>query len=153
MIRVARWGATLAALLLLLLYVANLPFYAGSSIGPRFTWRMEHGRLALEASTAPRRESFYIAPNSEGLHFVPEWRVNSLSDWRINIPLWIPLIALIAIAIAAWRITLRRRAAGRCRKCRYPRAGLAPGAPCPECGTPATDDAHPVPVRSDSPPL
>jgi hypothetical protein len=155
--RIARWGGPISALLLLLLFLANVPFYSGSSIGSHFSWRMEHGRIALHASSSPVHESFYIALNSEGVHFTPEWRADSLTDWRINIPLWMPLLLTVVISAAAWRRWLRRRPrpSDRCPTCRYPRAGLAPTAPCPECGEPlsAAPSPHPAPVRSDSPPL
>jgi hypothetical protein len=58
-------------------------------------------------------------------------------------PIW-PGFALntlfyAAIAWGLWRIPIlirrhRRRIRGLCLKCAYNRAGLAPGARCPECG-------------------
>lgn len=55
-----------------------------------------------------------------------------------QVPLWFPaLISLLATA-AAWRADFahRRRArAGTCSSCNYDRAGLAPNAVCPECGS------------------
>jgi hypothetical protein len=56
------------------------------------------------------------------------------------ISLWIPLAASLATCGTAWRLdTLARRRAklGACPKCSYSRAGLAPSAVCPECGTAA----------------
>jgi hypothetical protein len=45
-----------------------------------------------------------------------------------------------ALAWSVWRLPFavrryRRRRRGRCVKCGYDRTGLAPAAPCPECGT------------------
>lgn len=144
--RLARWGGLAATFLLALLYVANLPFYSGSSLGPFFSWRMEHGRLAVERHSADRRESFYVAINSEGMRFAPEWRTYSWSDWRVNIPLWMPLALTIAVSARAWVLWARRpRDPSRCPACRYPRQGLAPHAPCPECGGPPPSLTRPVP--------
>lgn len=52
----------------------------------------------------------------------------------IFLPLW--LLAGVALAgAAASAFPLRRlRLAGCCRRCGYPRAGLAPDTACPECG-------------------
>lgn len=55
----------------------------------------------------------------------------------ISVPLWCPLVIAAGVSAAAWRSDLaaRRRArAGCCAACGYNRTGLAPQAPCPECG-------------------
>ncbi|MEO1009061.1 MAG: hypothetical protein AAFX79_10860 [Planctomycetota bacterium] len=52
----------------------------------------------------------------------------------------------------------RRAKKGQCTRCRYPRAGLAPDAPCPECGdvprpdlTPASSSADPAAANAPAP--
>ena len=54
-----------------------------------------------------------------------------------QVPIW-SVAALCAVpTAAAWRcafIARRRARADRCPTCSYPRAGLAAGARCPECG-------------------
>lgn len=127
--RVARWLGTAAALAVLVLYVANLPFYAGGGLGPRMGWRMEHGRVLVQREAAPRRRSFWIDGNTEGLRFAPEWGVSSPGVWRVNIPLWVPLAG--ALAIAAWGWRGRRKRPGTCERCGYELGGLSR---CPECG-------------------
>jgi hypothetical protein len=62
------------------------------------------------------------------------------STWILDIPFWMPLAALGVAAGLLWRTHLiaRRRSRAGCPACGYSRSGLAPGAPCPECGkTPA----------------
>lgn len=62
-------------------------------------------------------------------------------------PLWPPAVLCAAASAWAWRLDerARRRAlAGRCPRCRYDRAGLAPGAACPECGAGAAAGARAV---------
>jgi hypothetical protein len=135
--RLARWGGLFATVVLALVYLANLPLYAGSSLGPFISWRMEHGRLALERHAAQNPEAFYVAINSEGMRFAPECRVFSWRDWRVNVPLWLPLLLAVAVTSRAWTRWIRRpRDPSRCPACRYPRAGLAFTIPCPECGNP-----------------
>jgi hypothetical protein len=60
--------------------------------------------------------------------------------WALRIPIW-PFVLLAAAATArAWQLDIRaKRAArrGRCQKCGYDRAGIAPAAVCPECGAPS----------------
>jgi hypothetical protein len=101
-------GITLA-IVLVLLYAANMPFYSGSSVGPHWSWRMEHGRIKIERGASVAHESFYVAINSEGLRFRPEWRFDDLGNWYVNIPLWLPLGLVVLVTAGAWIV--RRRSA------------------------------------------
>ncbi len=60
----------------------------------------------------------------------------SISPALVSVPLWMPLAAVALptawIGRRDWRA--RRLAVGHCVSCGYDRAGLAPGAACPECG-------------------
>lgn len=61
--------------------------------------------------------------------------------WSLELPLWVPLLPLLLITIAAWRVNgraLRRLERGQCPACAYSREGLAPDVHCPECGTPGS---------------
>ena len=60
-------------------------------------------------------------------------------SWRLSIPIW--LLACLAAFVVVLTLRLDARARRRanvhlCRKCTYDRTGLAPGALCPECGSP-----------------
>ncbi len=105
----ATWAASiglLGALLISLLWVLNVPFYSGAG-GAHWRWRMEHGRLRVVHRLEPANpESFYIASNSEGLRFSPEWKFHSRHDWMINVPLWVPWVA--CMGLAGLGITLAR---------------------------------------------
>lgn len=133
--RVSAWLLAAASVLLVLLFLANLPFYSGSSVGSRLNWRMEHGRLRVECEPPGRNpESFYIAGNSEGLKFAPDWHVYSAGDWFFNIPLWVPLAACILGSAALFIVTRKQPKPGVCGSCGYDLRGLGAGARCPECG-------------------
>ena len=69
--------------------------------------------------------------------FIEDWGGTVGTTWRVQIPLWMPLIVTAVPAAFAVRGEVRRRRAirhGACPKCGYSRAGLEPGTPCPECG-------------------
>jgi hypothetical protein len=56
----------------------------------------------------------------------------------IVVPLWIPLVLLLAVTAAVWRVEVlarRRAVAGACVKCGYDCSGIGVKAVCPECGT------------------
>lgn len=72
-------------------------------------------------------------------------------------PMWAALLGNVGIFSAVWFAVLftpglivrcRRRSTGRCEGCGYNVAGLATGAPCPECGF--TRPAH---ASSPAPPM
>lgn len=57
----------------------------------------------------------------------------------IALPLWIPVALLALLTWRGWKSHLLHRAplqGTRCPHCKYPRAGLATGSSCPECGNP-----------------
>ena len=92
--------ALVGAILILLLWILNLPFYSGAG-GPHWRWRMEHGRLRIEhRAEAIQHETFYVALNTEGLKFDPEWDFRG-NDWMTDLPLWIPLALCVGLALAS----------------------------------------------------
>lgn len=59
--------------------------------------------------------------------------------YYIILPMWIPVLLIVAASIVAWRLDVRarRRAMLRiCIKCGYDCSGLTLEAKCPECGAP-----------------
>lgn len=75
---------------------------------------------------------FFEPPRDRGMVWWPA-STSSVDFWFYWVPLWIPF-ALVALPTAwlCWR-DRRRARPGHC-PCGYSLAGLAPGAPCPECG-------------------
>lgn len=57
---------------------------------------------------------------------------------RYFIALWPPSLIASCTALLGWARVIRnffRAREGFCAQCKYPRTGLTPTAPCPECGT------------------
>lgn len=97
-----RWVATALTAGLLLLFVLNLPYYAGAST-EGFRWRMEHGRLELQRSEVVSSKGFWVDGNTEGLRWSARARIHGVDDWRLIVPLWIPLLAAGAWCVSTWR--------------------------------------------------
>jgi hypothetical protein len=96
-----RWLALAALALVTVVYLANLPFYAGATFASGLSWRLEHGRLTLR-NAAGREKPFWVDLNTEGLRWRPEWR-RGPDSWSVTIPLWIPLGLCVAWCAASWR--------------------------------------------------
>ena len=88
----SRWAALVTTVVVFLVYVANVPFYAGSSLGPRHSWRMEHGRLTVERSEVVAQKDLWIDLNSEGLRFGFLIERSIPGQWSVTVPLWAPLL-------------------------------------------------------------
>jgi hypothetical protein len=108
----ARRASTGLSVALLLLLAANVPFYAGSTPMEGFSWRMESGRLELWRSDTKAPKSFWVAGNTEGLKWVPRVRIHGADDWRLVLPLWIPLLGALAWCAWSWRPPRDAGAAG-----------------------------------------
>jgi hypothetical protein len=130
----APWLPTTATALLIALWLLSLPFYAGSSLGPYFSWRLEHARLKLQWSPFTHHESFFVDANAEGLRWTPDSHFYAINNWFITVPLWIPLALAAPATVVLW-YRRSRAYAGHCKRCGYDRRGLPPGAACPECGS------------------
>jgi hypothetical protein len=79
-----------------------------------------------------------------GIVWLPSAALFKGRSW-ILMPVWVPLILVLALTIAAWRRDHRavtRARLNHCPTCNYDRRGLPVTSPCPECGavTAATPD-------------
>ena len=104
-----RFLTTLSAALFALLWTLNVPFYAGSTIGPHYSWRMEHGRLTVERALSQNAQSFWADVNTEGLRWAFEGKVYGGGEWTVTLPLWIPFLISLLAAIFAWRSAASER--------------------------------------------
>jgi len=116
---------------------------------PRFSFYLgaNMGAIYVKAAANAAPSTWLIEPRIDQHSFdLPRWdwwfpmysqqRTNALFH-VIRIPLW-PFIVSAAAAVMV--LSARQRRADRiarkvlCPRCQYPRAGIDPAAPCPECG-------------------
>lgn len=147
---IARWTAWVLAVLLPLMWVAGLfgsvrvrtPRFSGG----HFMWlAIGKGCLALGHTLDPSKDgaSYPIVETQEAEAIrIPSIRapdiVRSRMGVQVVVPLWLPWLFAMGISILLFRDHFREkreRRLGCCPACGYSRAGLAPDAPCPECGT------------------
>lgn len=99
------------------------------------------GKVGVYSVTSSVTTQFFA-----GSALIPHWELNpwtfewsfSAKRWQVMIPLWALVAAAVLASAGAWRLdVLARRGRGHkaCPSCAYDRAGLAPEAPCPECGS------------------
>ena len=92
-----------------------------------------------DAPSWPREFTFGVGRFDGGqYHFAWWfWGCRNGNSHEYAMPLWVVVGGSALVTVFAWRLdTLARRRArlNLCPKCNYDRAGLAPGAVCPECG-------------------
>lgn len=148
---IARWTAWALAVLLPAMWVATTwvtafvrfpagDVHSGAGLG------LSDGALSFaHASLDDLPTSGFTAQSPPRVP--PCWRVTGGSHRSllyIAVPLWIPWACCFPFAFWFYRDhrrEKRRRMTGCCPACGYSRLGLAPGAPCPECGTLPTPEA------------
>ena len=138
-----KWGGAVVCAMILALWVVSGWWWFMVRTGNGWASGFDNGRIALLRSPLPVtwRTGVFFEGMRNPPHFLWWFDFGSHGwDWSIIIPLWAIAAPLAGITAIAWRFdTLARRRArvGLCPKCRYDRAGLAPGAVCPECGSAA----------------
>jgi hypothetical protein len=135
------WILLCAAALLGAGWMLSIFFVATMGVGPHpgaQTLQIANGSFVLyfsesaPASAAPA--AFHRSQRPGQASWLPHSGTVPLGGPAIrwwSIPLWIP--PSVALLPAAWCFRSRKSPAA-CAGCGYLRAGLAPGAVCPECG-------------------
>jgi len=151
--KTVKWGGAVVTGLLFVVWSGGIRYHAGWRIGGGETVAVSAGQIRYKGFDSiggpePHREvGYYAIVDKPRLWF--DW-----GNWGFGpylaIPLWPAVLLSLLTTAAAWRADskyLLRARAGLCPACNYNRAGLAAGAVCPECGTPAP------PLPASSPPL
>ncbi|MFN0012504.1 MAG: hypothetical protein ACKVS8_12770 [Phycisphaerales bacterium] len=142
--KTVKWGGAAVCAALLVVWVGSgWWFLMWSSTGGTIV------QIGAGQATVASDMSKYLAPYQPGLEagrtrasfaYGFDWIAEGL-DWEFVFPLWAPFVLFLIPTAIAWCLDARARRAARiglCAKCGYDRAGLAPGAVCPECGAAAT---------------
>jgi len=148
--RAARKGGKWTGASALVLIVAGFVVSGWWTVGllcassPNAVVGMSRGAVLLEWQDGWLRGghphlSLKIMPYYAGwgdLFWCPQ-RLGTATVREFLIPFWIPFLIAAAPTFLLWRAdrrATRREREGHCPTCGYDRSGLAPDAPCPECG-------------------
>ena len=139
--KTVKWGGAGVAVLLVVVWAIScwwgIAYWTtGGALGGIQTGCLWFQRLPPSIRRPPGLNMEAVA-NSPGCLW---WFSHISNAWAssLGIPIWAITLPVGTITVAAWRLdTLARRRArlNLCPKCHYDRAGLAPGAVCPECGS------------------
>ncbi len=142
--RVAKWVGLVVCLVLAGVWLSSRWWGVRRTAMTNGRWlNLEIGRgvfayneVESEGTSLTRKPEWsFRAPTPAMLIWRPSWFVGGVPRQRLLwLPLWIPLTALAVPTALLWWRDRRRARPGHCAACGYDLAGLAPGAPCPECG-------------------
>lgn len=146
----ARWGCTVACAALLIAWPLSLRWYLRACLPPiadrQSSVTINNGSIYFgavvvdEADGMPPEPCFQFGDNARFVRvrkLIPFYD-EFLWGWALCIPIWMPFMVFLLGAGSLWQ---RRRLdhgvadSPTCPACGYSRAGLAPDAPCPECGS------------------
>lgn len=143
--RAAKWTGLAACVLIAAMYAASVKHifgatYLAGQTYERSVWThlgaIEYHCASCPGDPAPLGLNWTFQRWGVGsFPWLPRWRFGR-SD-QVVIPLWLPFtVAAIPTAVLFYRDrpAARRAREGKCVTCGYDLRGLAPGAPCPECG-------------------
>ena len=148
-----QWGGLFLTLLLAAAWLVSVRWCVAVSAGPievslgsgvigvgwEEPWSWPGGLFWGVASAEPltwwfgfEQTTFWINVNRAGPP--PAGWTPTLTHTRVSAPIWCLALLSAVSSVAGWRAARQ----GMCDRCSYPRAGLAVGAPCPECGSAPT---------------
>ncbi|MCC6676062.1 MAG: hypothetical protein IT436_02855 [Phycisphaerales bacterium] len=141
--KLVKWGGAVLLLLTAAAWIVSMfgglyiSTYPRKKVGWSLGISAARGAIAVSLVRAvPRPTEIIWDPFQVGFYSI--WKV----DWRVDVnlkyarvPLWMPGLFFAAASGIAWRLDIRDHRRGHhCPSCSYDRSGLAPAAPCPECG-------------------
>ncbi|HEX2839473.1 MAG TPA: hypothetical protein VHN77_15255 [Phycisphaerales bacterium] len=141
--KAVKWGGLVLAVLLATAWTATLwkDVYRYDRHGSKvlLTKGCVQVTVRHDVTTPLPRSNWNTLPPQRPLAWLPAWNSKTTHDlWLV--PLWFPFLLVAVPTALVWRsdiITARRVKMYACPTCSYPRAGLAPSSPCPECGSAA----------------
>lgn len=144
-----RWTLTAATVALATIWLVSGWLRASVAITNSCIVAVAHGGIYLEecgSSLAHEEMKPQVGSNYD---YNMLWRTyevfSTRPGWSLRAyPLWPAVAALLTPTTILWLLHLRAtRRTDRCPTCHYPRTGLTPTSPCPECGTPPTPESAP----------
>lgn len=139
-----RWSFTALSVLVTLAWLASGWWW--------FAWTSTKRSVSLaggvvyltsyDAASPPEQRGFSVLQASPDYTLRWDWRPRSfvvrlLNARAVSVPIWPMVLLATGAASIPWTLYLRehrRSGMNRCAMCGYPRTGLTPTSPCPECG-------------------
>jgi len=138
-----KWGGLVVAVAIASLWGFSLRVHLRGEALCGYMTSFAHGHCRVSHLVPSPVHQTHFTYNVMNVPLRPAWGFEYYAQdsyWSARFPLWLPFL-LVAIPTAlAWRLdtlATRRARVGMCPKCSYPRTGLAPSSPCPECGAAA----------------
>lgn len=137
-----KWGGVAVTVLLVVVWIGSGWRREYSAVSGRWDVFLLDGRVVVTKSSQPvifaDRQAFLARKPASTFSIV--WGIDLESDsitWALYIPMWIPSLAVMLLALFAWRVDLLAHCRAKlnlCTRCGYDRAGILKDAKCPECG-------------------
>lgn len=145
--KTVKWGGAAASVLLAVVWVGSgrIKACGWSPIPPGAAIAIWRGQAICEVSHSeavayldPCR--WHLASDRNGL----QWGFDLVlrdGDTAVAVPLWMPLVIVLAATAFAWMQDRHSALFDACTKCGYDRAGIAARTACPECGSPSSSSS------------
>jgi hypothetical protein len=147
-LRVCKWVGTMGCVLIVGAFVGSWWYYlifgwSSERYCHYFGW--DNGVVGYsQNSRGLPRMGWHLGRNRDPSYladFAPRFVAYGGGRYSINLPLWLPFLALLIPTLLLWRRDRKPRP-GFCRRCDYDLTGNASGR-CPECGEPISGIAAP----------
>lgn len=148
-LRVVKWAAAVASLVLIGIAAISFLYLVRFNFGSTWALQLHAGGISVVPQgwdtcinapplpPPPLVESLRMDIFSVRREFRDSWiRLNNWPRFSGNvlIPVWLPLLATVALSSMLWIVDRRQVRSGFCSTCGYDLTGNVSGR-CPECGT------------------